>query len=121
MKPHLIAFACLFAFTACKTVQEAATDEAMIVCTQGGYGPGNQYHAYCMENLTALAVQLEQQRRAEQFALGAAQIAAALDKQPAPAAAAPAQSRTMPAPGTLQEHRPTVCMRSVIGGAVVCN
>ena len=52
MKPHLVAVACLFALTACMTVQEVATDEAMIVCTQGGYGPGTQYHAYCMENPT---------------------------------------------------------------------
>jgi hypothetical protein len=82
MKINVLALIALLLLPACQTIEEAARADVLAVCAGGGYGPNSPHHSFCVSNLMPMAIQLQQQRRADQFSRSVAQLARGLNPQP---------------------------------------
>jgi hypothetical protein len=102
--------------TACQTVEQAAVRNSGTACAQHGHRPGTAQHDGCVQQLAPYAMHLEQQRRSAMISNGIALMAASRQQ-----AAPPVAASTIDPPSRNLENRPIWCMRSAVGGQIVCN
>lgn len=75
----LFVFGLFGSLAGCQTAQQTAEAEAMLTCTQSGYGPGTRYHEYCVSKIKPAALAASQRRALDDMSTGLEQISRGLN------------------------------------------